>query len=216
MSAERYIAIRHPMKLRTFCDTRRVKQFIGMTWLIAVIIMFPLAMYKNLDTIHIEVFNVDLYFCVEQWPSSRNKLAYEMFLLFIVYVIPGTIVVVLYMLIGCSLWQQDNNLQRANSMISNDARMIGGRRKLARMMIIISILFAVCWLPYFIIIICLQFYKDASTLMKLYPYALLLGHSNSAQNPILYIFMHRGFHDFVIRLFSCNCSKLKRSRQVIV
>ncbi|XP_060070358.1 QRFP-like peptide receptor [Ylistrum balloti] len=214
MSVERYLAIRHPMRMRTLCDPRRVKQVILLTWVVAIITMCPLAMYKKLEKHNLPFIEVS--YCVEDWPSQRAKYGYELFLFFIVYIIPGFLVVGLYTVIGCSLWKQDNTLQRANSMVNNEARIMGGRRKLARMMIVISILFAVCWLPYFIINLCILFSLDRSIPMSLYPYALLLAFSHSAQNPLLYFFMHRGFHDFVWRLIRCQCQQLRNSRQVSV
>ncbi|GFS10474.1 orphan G-protein coupled receptor 58 [Elysia marginata] len=69
----------------------------------------------------------------------------------------------------------------ANS-VSNQDEVLLMRRRLALMMIIISILFAACWLPYYICNICLDFEVDTAThLIDLYPFAILLGHSNSAQ-----------------------------------
>lgn len=230
MGTERYFAIRHPMKVRSICNEFNVKVAIAVTWILAIIIMCPMVMYKRLVVDqHVFIFNSTDYLfngtqeipsfhretCQEDWPSTSDKIAYDIFLLFIVYIIPGFIVVALYSLIGCSLCRQNHALNRANSVISNDVKVMASRRKLARMMIIISVLFALCWLPYFIIIMGTDFYEDyRNTLAKLYPFALLLAHSHSAQNPILYCFMHRGFLEFLTKLARCQFSSITNRRQV--
>ncbi|KAK3090934.1 hypothetical protein FSP39_015878 [Pinctada imbricata] len=219
MSAERYVAIRHPMRIRTLCSEKRITQAIILTWITAIIIMIPLVIFKRLY-IEYPLGMKDLLqipYCLERWPSEYGRKSYNIFLLFIVYIIPGIIVMVLYSRIGCSLWRQDHDLQRANSCINNDSKVMGSRRKLARMMIVVSLLFAVCWMPYFILLVSSDFIKEAEaqrTMNSIYPFALLLGHSNSAQNPILYCFMHRGFHNFVRNLFFCQCDRMKASRMV--
>lgn len=226
MSTERYFAIRHPMKVRRICNERNVKIGIFLTWILATIIMCPVIIYKRLlvKEHFIVLFNKSNMpelrtfqnkVCQETWPSNSDKVAYDVFLLFIIYIIPGFIVVVLYSLIGCSLCKQNLDLNRANSVISNDVKVMASRRKLARMMIVISILFALCWLPYFIIIICFDFHVTfTDTLGILYPFALLLAHSHSAQNPILYCFMHRGFYEFLTKIARCQFAGIKTRRQV--
>lgn len=215
------------MKVRRICNERNVKIAIFLTWILAIIIMCPLVIYKRLLEVKpppVWLFNssnmpeIKLFareVCQETWPSYSDKIAYDVFLLFIIYIIPGFIVVFLYSLIGCSLCKQNHDLNRANSVISNDVKVMASRRKLARMMIIISILFALCWLPYFIIIICTDFHVTfIDTLGKLYPFALLLAHSHSAQNPILYCFMHRGFYEFLTKIARCQFAGIKNRRQV--
>lgn len=234
MSTERYFAIRHPMKVRRIFSEQNVKIAIVGTWVLAIIIMCPLVIYRRLKTHTLyfdmlngtsEGFDLNMLngtqeitsFCIENWPSHSDRIAYDIFLLFIVYIIPGFIVVVLYSLIGCSLCRQNFALNRANSIVSNDIKVMAGRRKLARMMIIISVLFALCWLPYFIVTICFDFNVTLfGTLPTLYPFALLLAHSHSAQNPILYCFMHRGFNDFLVKLVRCQFSSIGHRRQVCI
>lgn len=218
MSAERYLAIRHPMKMRRICSEKRIKQVIVLTWILAIISMCPLIIFKKLDTI--DIGGLTISFCSEFWPSNNHRMAYDMFLFIAVYIIPGFFIVMLYTLIGCSLCKPDHQLQRASSCMSNEVRVMASRRKLARMMVIVSIMFAICWMPYFIITTCLNFKLEPetkATMLSLYPFALLLGHSNSAQNPILYCCMHRGFHDFVAALLKCQCSRhgLKRTVSIV-
>lgn len=194
------------------CTVVKVKQMIVITWIVAAIVMIPLALVRTVNTHNVETYK--LQFCLEQWPSFLHRQLYDIFLFFIIYVIPGTLVIILYSSMGFKLWAGDRELKRNNSSMSNDSKLVLGRRRIAKMMIIISVLFAVSWLPYYILTICMDFgvgENDPGNVA--YSFALLLGHSNSAQNPILYCFMHRGFQSFIKRLLHCKW-QLRVDRQV--
>lgn len=217
MSAERYLAIRHPIKARVFCNASKVKQAVVVTWVTSIIAMCPLVMYKRLKDLPSELDITSIQYCIETWPSKQDQMIYNIFLLFIIYIIPGLVVMVLYSLIGFSLCRKDDRLQRSNSMVNGqyDDIVMVNRRRLARLLIILSVLFALSWMPYFLLSLFL--YLDLSVesqqiMNQIYPFALLLGHSNCAQNPILYSFMHKGFHKFTSQIFRCRCDKVNEGR----
>lgn len=214
MSVDRYLAINYPMKNRRLFTDTRVKWLIFITWLLAAIAMAPLMVVRELK-VH-QLVDHSVTFCHEDWPSQRVRQAYDIFLLFFIYVIPGTIVLFLYTRVGVRLWRPDVQLEADNSTINNKARILTGRRRIARMMLIVSILFAICWLPYFIMMICLDFkvIELDMTVVGAYFFTVLLGHSNSAQNPILYCSMHKGFKNFLHNLLRCQFRKLRHYRQV--
>ncbi|XP_062607128.1 QRFP-like peptide receptor [Saccostrea cucullata] len=219
MSAERYLAIRHPLKARIFCNTAKVKQAVVVTWVTAIIAMCPLLMYKKLknEDLSFELKEMSIQYCIETWPSKQDQMIYNLFLLFIIYIIPGVVVIVLYSMIGFSLCRKDNRLQRSNS-ISNgqyEDRVMVNRRRLARLLIILSVLFALSWMPYFLLSLFsyLELNVESQKIMnQIYPFALLLGHSNCVQNPILYSFMHKGFHRFTSQILHCRCDRINDSR----
>ncbi|XP_050401992.1 gastrin/cholecystokinin type B receptor [Patella vulgata] len=217
MSADRFVAIRYPMKNRQIFTVTKTKQLIGITWLLAIAVMVPLILVRKVDHYDLVVNDMPISYCVEQWPSHNHRQIYDIFLFCFIYIIPGTVVLLLYSLIGCRLWVKDARLGRQNSYITNEAKMMLSRRRLALMMIIISILFAICWLPYYILNILMVFSNRISKqVIPLYPFALLLGHSNSAQNPILYCFMHRKFKECIVRIVKCQCSKIRFERQITI
>lgn len=176
-------------------------------------------MYKRLKDLPSELDITSIQYCIETWPSKQDQMIYNIFLLFIIYIIPGLVVIVLYSLIGFSLCRKDDRLQRSNSIVNGqyDDIVMVNRRRLARLLIILSVLFALSWMPYFLLSLFL--YLDLSVesqqiMNQIYPFALLLGHSNCAQNPILYSFMHKGFHKFTSQIFRCRCDKVNEGRLV--
>ncbi|KAL8602596.1 hypothetical protein ACOMHN_062572 [Nucella lapillus] len=224
MAFDRYFAIRHPMRNRQIFTVRRVKQLIGVIWLLSAVLVIPLLVIRKVESHDLginhltlnsvavmDVPQVSIQYCTEAWPSSMSRNVYDVIFLVLVYVIPGTLTVFLYTRIGTTLWAKDQTLARQNSYVANESKMVLTRRRLALMMVIISLLFAACWLPYYIINLCINF--DPSTsgdLIPLYPFTVLLGHSNSAQNPVLYCLMHRGFQQIVLRMLRCQCRRMFR------
>jgi hypothetical protein len=72
----------------------------------------------------------------------------------------------------------------------------------ARILLLLAVLFAFCWLPYNLL--ALLFDLGVNNNMKFFSYTLLLGHANSAINPILYCFMTRNFRRAVLEFVLCS------------
>jgi hypothetical protein len=72
----------------------------------------------------------------------------------------------------------------------------------ARILLLLAVLFAFCWLPYNLL--ALLFDLGVNKNIKLFSYTLLLGHANSAINPILYCFMTRNFRRAVREFVLCS------------
>ncbi|XP_012938629.1 gastrin/cholecystokinin type B receptor [Aplysia californica] len=210
MSIDRYCAIRHPMKHRHIFRVSRVRRLIVFTWMSAAVVVLPIALVTEVES---PEFGIHDEFCTELWPFHTLRQAYGVAFLVGMYLVPGGAIVVLYTLMGCRLWARDTHLHRQNSIRNQDDVLVA-RRRLALMMIIVSVLFTACWLPYYIFNICFDFEADSSgQLITLYPFTLLLGHSNSAQNPVLYCFMHKSFRAFILRLIKCQCRTVRRMKR---
>lgn len=74
MSAERYLAIRHPIKARVFCNASKVKQAVVVTWVTSIIAMCPLVMYKRLKDLPSELDITSIQYCIETWPSKQDQM----------------------------------------------------------------------------------------------------------------------------------------------
>lgn len=77
-------------------------------------------------------------------------------------------------------------------------RLVRERKRVAWILLLLAFVFAVCWLPYNTV----NLLRDAGTHINIYctHYLLLLGHANSALNPIIYCVMSRNFRRSVKEL----------------
>lgn len=87
------------------------------------------------------------------------------------------------------LFSRSNN----QSMLPPPPTSFKVRRKIAKMLIIMAIVFAFVWFPYVCSRLALEFfpYLQKTILIDLTPIFLLMGHSHSALNPFIYWFLNR-------------------------
>ncbi|KAF9823749.1 hypothetical protein SFRURICE_017312 [Spodoptera frugiperda] len=135
-------------------------------------------------------------FCTEKWPDSIKKELFGAFSFVLVYAVPGCIVVVSYSLMGrrlCSVLPPfDQTEGSANSQ--QRLRIVRERKRVAWILLLLAVLFALCWLPYNILQLLIDVNAvNVESVSAILPYTLLLGHTNSAINPIVYCLMTRNF-----------------------
>ena len=211
LSVDRYLAIRHPMTFRAFSSGHHAWKVVLIIWLLSFCSMIPLILVRQLQVM--DIIPTDLYyFCNEIWPYSMHRQIYDGILFICLFIIPGCFVTTSYCRIGCQLWIEEHTLYHTDSAHGRRQaeRVMIGRRRVARMLIIVALLFAVCWIPYHLLAFYIDFTKlPHQTALKVLPFTILLGHSNSAINPILYCFMHRNFRKCLFKHTLC-CRKKPR------
>ena len=214
MSLDRCLAILYPVKFRNLRTKRNVRSLIVIVWLTSFLLMIPLLIVNKTKTQTI-VNTLELITCVEEWNSVSQRRAYDFSLLFIVCLIPAQIVFVSYVLMGKRLWVTDSTLKVNGSSKNTHCSSRGGsdrdgaydtvrasRRRTAKMCIIVSIVFVVCWLPYYTVNIYLDFKREKGAIDMVY-WGLFIGHLHCITNPILYCFMHKTFRYCVKRMLPC-------------
>ena len=205
LSVDRYVAIRHPVRSRQTSSAFSVRITIVGIWLVSGAIMVPLAVIQSL-TWHPLPSGEAVSLCGEHWPSVSTRTAFDIFLFIFIYVMPGTVVIFSYSSTGCTLLTGDRILQRTGSDVCHADNVMAGRRRLARMLLVLAILFAVSWMPYHAV----NLYMDCSSQsghgasLDVLSFALLLGHSHSAQNPVIYCFMNNSFKRGMRNLMRCR------------
>jgi len=141
-----------------------------------------------------------------------------------IYVVPGVVVVASYIATGCTLLsggQHAELLRRDGDSAGGYGRALAGRRRAAVMLLIVAGLFATFWLPYHVVNLYLGFAPsgtssaDAGTSWVKFvaSLSLLLGHSHSAQNPIIYFVMSKAFKRDLIALL-CRPTWHRPTQQV--
>jgi hypothetical protein len=99
--------------------------------------------------------------------------------------------------------------------------MLKERRKVARTLMVLAVVFAGCWLPSSLLSLILDFSDSSSTISKpetgssnfdndmyvhMQRYFNLLGHLNSLLNPLLYCLLTKNFRNHVKDCFNASCN----------
>ncbi|XP_013178009.1 PREDICTED: neuropeptide FF receptor 1-like [Papilio xuthus] len=206
MSVDRYLAITQSLRQPWMPSRRGACLLLAVLWLVALAIFAPLLVVASVEREVIPLLSTtengsvwvesSIEFCTEKWPNTINKELFGTFSFILVYAVPGSIVVVSYSLMGrrlCSVLPPfDQTEGSANSQ--QRLRLVRERKRVAWILLLLAVLFALCWLPYNI----LQLLIDVNAVQVesgalFLPYTLLLGHANSAINPIVYCLMTRNF-----------------------
>ncbi|CAB3242815.1 unnamed protein product [Arctia plantaginis] len=86
------------------------------------------------------------------------------------------------------------DIDEGNVSMQQGLRLMKERKRVAWILLLLAVLFAMCWMPYNIMQLLLDIsLVDAKDLSMYLPYALFIGHANSAINPIVYCLMTRNF-----------------------
>lgn len=176
---------------KTCLNLRTSKVSLLIIWAVSIAIM----------GLHLKVYTVDQavpgderYFCYPDWtpmPVDFNKyFAIGMFVM--LYAIPLVLMAILYSMIVHKLWR-DRFAENAGS--GGDANINSSKKRVVKMLVTVTVAFAVCWFPLHTIHYYIYFETESFTCMSKYVILLSfwLGHANSAINPVLYVIFNKTF-----------------------
>jgi len=192
IAVERYFAVVRPLNKRHRLTTRRLVAIITVGWLYALIFNLPLFfVVRHKD-------GVD--HCIEHWPKKSLAEAYTIACFFVFGAIPMGAMVILYVRVLYKLWK--SGIQA--TQISEKAK-IRARLKVTKMVCVVSIMYALCWLPNLVLYMISQFKPE------LYVYgstsfvaSVLLVGLNSAMNPFIYALHSTNFRQHIRGALCCR------------
>ncbi|XP_064856833.1 prolactin-releasing peptide receptor [Oncorhynchus nerka] len=197
ISVNRYFSVRCPLRARSLFTRRRILGTVAVVWVVSSAICAPLVFMNRRDEISLGASFV-IPVCQEVWPGPRLKQGYTVLLFVALYCIPVTFNLTISFLTGRRLWGDG---KRTFTELDSRSRALHTerlktRKKIAKMVVSLVLLFAVSWLPLYLA----EFWIDRvqhppSWLMQSQPFAQWLGLTNSSLNPICYCFigdLHRG------------------------
>ncbi|CAH1246436.1 NPFFR2 [Branchiostoma lanceolatum] len=216
---DRYYAVVHPLKIRV--TRSRAKMVVVVIWIVST----------ALASVQLAVSRTYPFFwdgliyerCDEiKWPSNKWHLVYTLSLLGVTYVIPLILLCGAYIGIGLKMW---GRRAPGNSNRRWDQQHERTKKKTIKMLCIVVLMFAICWLPIHLFTLILDFKAELIvgnkyTALVLYFSAHWLAMSNSFMNPIVYSFMNDKFRTDLMRLFGCPPKKkelcLNRDKQTTI
>ena len=205
ISFERFYAVFFPLQEAIF---QRPKILSTMIWVLSFALMLPYVFfsYVAFDPV------TNGYYCDLGMLSNDLDERYRIFKIFhislfvIMYALPLFITIIIYTLICCTLVRRKIP---GNMTDSNRAVVEKSRRKVVRLLVVICVVFALCWFPTYINHFFLFVRPDKKH--KLPPVVISvffwIGHANSAINPCLYILLNDGFRKALFALLRNLCRK---------
>lgn len=200
ISVNRYYSLHNPLRARSFFTRRKILNTILVIWVLSSAICMPLVFTNRRDEIGVGADDLPLVFpiCRELWPREELKQSYNVFLFCALYCLPVSFNVVICYLTVRRLWRPTSSL-RDGSVLKETllASRLKIRRTVAQMVIALVLLFAVSWLPIYLVDIWIEFHsprslrdEDPSPLvLQLRAFSQWLSLTNSSLNPICYCFV---------------------------
>ena len=211
IALDRFVAVVYPFKRASVL--RKIWVVSTVIWVLSGLSMSPyLYFYKSL------LLQDGNYHCLVSWEplahSWEASRIYLSFLLIALYLIPLLIIAFFYSVVSLKLW-----IRRipGNPSAANLRHAELSKRRTIKMLIVIVIVFSLCWLPAHLMHLFIYF--DEETYYKIpslwQTIAFGVSQGNSSINPYLYIALNRNFRRvYVDVLRSCfsPAKNLIRSR----
>lgn len=263
ISLERYSAICKPLKSRVWQTRSHAFKVIAATWLISVTVMLPYPIYSTLVPFT-RVNNSTGNMCRLLWPNDITQQFWYIFLLLVLFLVPGIVMMIAYGLISRELYSgiqfemsrrrknQERNssrgarncedgdgcymqhVKRRRTMemqgLSSSSRAKSSRarstsstanlmakKRVIRMLIVIVIMFFICWTPIFCVNAWRAFDKlSADRFLSGTPISFihLLSYTSACVNPIIYCFMNKRFRVACFATFACCPQQRVQLREV--
>ena len=195
ISFDRFYAVFYPLKEKFF---QKPKVLSAIIWISSFGLMTPIVlMYQTRE------IQPGVYYCLQEWPwappndtdfteTYKVLKSFHISVFVIVYALPLSITIIIYSLICRKLWLRkipgnvtDTNLAAAKK----------SKRKVVRLLVVICVVFVVCWFPVYVNHYLWFVRPDQSHKLPVSVQMLFnwIAHANSALNPCLYILLNKKF-----------------------
>ncbi|XP_041363794.1 prolactin-releasing peptide receptor-like [Gigantopelta aegis] len=212
---DRFLVVMFPLRSRL--TTSRAKYVIMSIWISAVGLSSVQLVVGRATDQYMDGYHVVT--CDEIWTNQQSRRIFTTFVLFITYIIPLCILSVTYSIVSILLWKRT---APGNADQARDMQQLKAKRKVVKMLVIVVVMFGLCWLPlhtFFLVIdfnpelVMYQTEAQERLFTGIYCFAHWLAMSNSFSNPIVYGFTNDSFRaELATQCYMCFpcCSCLKK------
>ena len=189
LSVTRFWAVVKP--LRGELSLKQTGLVIAVLWVLATSTVIPYIIFLKYTTSEKT--------CDEDWPSHTQRKIYTASLLVIQYALPLTIIIVCYLMIGTELTKGRTEIR--------DRIRVEENRRVVKMLVIVTLVFAILTLPSTIMWMWLDFGQADLNFPHFWDVVQVLNildFLNCASNPIIYSFCNESFsHEFRRQFMGC-------------
>ncbi|XP_033112462.1 orexin receptor type 2-like [Anneissia japonica] len=233
IALDRYLAICCPFKYKI--NRCRTVVLIAIAWLLSFIIALPLYFVQTYEEHFLkEHHNKELLSkCQENWGNETVQRLYHVGLAMALYVIPLTVISLAYTKVCSTLWSGIPTEEKTcgkvpdkkvrSSSTSAAQTQTENRKKVARMLIVVVVLFALCYFMTHLLNLLSVFgffdkYTKHNDDNKMVPWFMVshwFVYFNSAVNPIIYNFLSAKFRQEFKAICLCCCRRAKKRQETI-
>ena len=203
VSLNRFYAIVYPLKNQM--TKTHAKIIIAGIWVLSAVLVSPYGLVLNLDEATMS--------CGEEWPGDlKYRKAYTLSLFLVQYVFPLMVITIAYLKIALEM-RKCLQKRRSGAWSNKALKCIHQQegKKVVRMLVVVTILFAICVLPNNIMWLWLDFGNGAhyKYFWQIVAVTNLILFANSAVNPVAYTICHENFRDEFRWYFACKRNRYK-------
>ncbi|XP_003220500.2 adenosine receptor A3 [Anolis carolinensis] len=192
IAIDRYLRVRLLIRYKLITTERRIRVALGTTWLLSMLVGFT-PMFGWGKEIPRNTSNVQCLF------TNVMKMEYLVYLSFFTgTLVPLVVMCVLYARLFCII---RSKLKLCSCSGRGQSVFYKHEFKTAKSLSLVLFFFAICWLP-MCILNCFTLFCPSLWLPDYVVYcAIVLSHSNSVMNPIIYAFRIKKFRKTCIQIF---------------
>lgn len=200
----RYLAICYPLRSREMRTPKNALTSICLVWLLALVFSGPYLSYYSQMELGGSVV------CIPVW-ESKPRIIMDVCTFVFGYLIPVLVLSLTYARTIRYLWTSVDP-------VKNVSESRGAKRKVTKMIIIVAVLFCLCWLPHHLVVLCMWFghfpLNHATYVLRILSH--LVAYTNSCLNPIVYALVSKHFRKGFRKVFSCSLTRREVNKVHVV